>query len=310
MSRKPTYEELEKKLKKLEKKTLAGKKAEDALRVSEAQKKAILDASVDRIRLVDTDMKIIWANKTTTRELNLGPEDIVGQPCYKVFFDNDAPCSKCPSKKAVTSGNIEHSIIHHHHSKGIEGETYWDNYSVPIKNKSGDIINLIQITRNITKQVKGEQALREREKELKIKTKSLKEANAALRVLLKKRDEDRTELEEKVLSNVKELVLPYLEKLKKTGLNQKQETFAGIIESNIDDIISPFLRRMSSKYLGLTPAQIQVANLVRQGKRTKDIAKLLDLSPKTVEDHRKNLRKKLGLKNRKANLRTHLLSIQ
>ena len=310
MPQKPTYEQLEKKLKKLEKKTLAGKKAEEALRVSEAEKKAILDASVDRIRLVDKDMKILWANKTTTRELNVAPKDLVGQPCYKVFFDNDAPCSKCPSTKAVTSGNIEHSIIYHRHSKGIKGETYWDNYSVPIKNKSGDIINLIQITRNITKQVHGEKALREREKQLKIKTKSLKEANAALRVLLKKRDEDRTELEEKVLSNVKELVLPYLEKLKKTGLNQKQETFAGILESNIDDIISPFLRRMSSKYLGLTPAQIQVANLVRQGKRTKDIAKLLDLSPKTVEDHRKNVRKKLGLKNKKANLRTHLLSIQ
>jgi PAS domain-containing protein len=88
MSRKPTDEELEKKLKKLEKKTLAGKKAEDALRVSEAEKKAILDASVDRIRLVDTDMKILWANKTTTRELNVAPEELLGQPCYKVFFDN------------------------------------------------------------------------------------------------------------------------------------------------------------------------------------------------------------------------------
>jgi len=310
MSRKPTYEELEKRVKELEKENLEGKKAEEALRESEAEKKAILDASVDRIRLVDTDMKIIWANKTTTRELNVAPEDLTGQPCYKIFFDSDAPCSVCPSTKAVTSGNIEHNTIHHHHSKGIKGETYWDNYAVPIKNESGDVVNLIQITRNITKQVQGEQALREREKELKIKTKSLEEVNAALRVLLNKRDEDRTELEEKVLSNVKELVLPYLEKLKRTGLNQKQETFAGILESNIDDIISPFLRRMSSRYLGLTPAQIQVANLVRQGKRTKDIAKLLNLSPKTVEDHRKNVRKKLGLKNKKANLRTHLLSIQ
>ena len=286
------------------------KRAEGALRESEAQKKAILDASIDRIRLVDTDMRIIWANKTTTRELNMAPEDLVGQPCYRIFFDNDAPCALCPSKKAVTSGNIEHNIMHHRYSKGIEGETYWDNYSVPIKNESGDIINLIQIARNITEQVQGVQALREKKKELKIKTKSLEETNTALRVLLKKRDEDRTELEEKVLSNVKELVLPYLEKLKRTGLDQRQKTFASILESNIDDIISPFLRRMSSRYLGLTPAQIQVANLVRQGKRTKEIAELLDLSPKTIEDHRKNLRKKLGLKNKKANLRTHLLSIQ
>jgi DNA-binding CsgD family transcriptional regulator len=121
-----------------------------------------------------------------------------------------------------------------------------------------------------------------------------------LRLLLKKRDEDRAELEEKVLSNVKELVLTYLEKLKRTGLNQRQKTFASILESNIDDIISPFLRRMSLRYLSLTPAQIQVAILVRQGKKTKEIAALLDLSPKTIEDHRKNLRKKFGLKNKRA----------
>ena len=166
------------------------------------------------------------------------------------------------------------------------------------------------LAKEIQELKKAERELRKREKELRIKTINLEEANAALRVLLKKRDEDRTELEEKVLSNVKELVLPYLEKLKRTGLNQRQKTFASILESNIDDIISRFLRRMSSRYIGLTPAQIQVANLVRQGKRTKDIAELLDLSPKTIEDHRKNLRKKLGLKNKKANLRTHLLSIQ
>ena len=286
------------------------RRTEKALRESEAQKKAILDASVDRIRLVDTDMRIIWANKTTTRELNKAPEDLVGQPCYRVFFDNDVPCALCPSKKAITSGNIEHNIIHHRYSKGIDGETYWDNYSVPIKNESGDIVNLIQITRNITEQVQGEQALREREKELKIKTKSLEETNTALRVLLKRRDEDKKELEEKVLSNVKELIFPYLEKLKRSELNQRQETYASILESNLADIISPFLRRISSAYLGLTPAEIQVANLVRQGQRTKDIAELLNVSPKTIEERRKNLRKKLGIKNKKTNLMTHLLSIQ
>jgi len=98
---------------------------------------------------------MIWANKTTTRELNIALEDLVGQPCYKILFDRDAPCAQCPSKKAVTSGNIEHNSMHSLYSKGIEGETYWDNYSVPIKNESGDIVNLIQIARNITEQVQG-----------------------------------------------------------------------------------------------------------------------------------------------------------
>jgi hypothetical protein len=59
MARKPTYEELEKRVKELEKETLAGKEAEEALRESESQKKAILEASVDRIRLVYADTKRI-----------------------------------------------------------------------------------------------------------------------------------------------------------------------------------------------------------------------------------------------------------
>ena len=133
------------------------RKAEEELRESEAQKKAILDASIDRIRLVDKDMRIIWANKTTTKELNVAPEDLAGQLCYKAFVGKDSPCTECPTKKALETGNIEHGILHQPKSKGIEGETYWDAYTVPIKNESGDIVNLIQVARNITDKVKAEE---------------------------------------------------------------------------------------------------------------------------------------------------------
>ena len=146
-------------------------------------------------------------------------------------------------------------------------------------------------------------------KELEVKTTNLEEANTALKILLKKRDEDKIELEEKVLSNVKELVVPYLEKLKKSGLDDKQETYLSILESNLNDIISPFLRHLSSKYLNLTPAEIQIANLVKEGKTTKEIAELLASTRWAVDFHRNNLRKKLGLTNKKANLRTYLLSL-
>jgi DNA-binding CsgD family transcriptional regulator len=137
----------------------------------------------------------------------------------------------------------------------------------------------------------------------------LEELNSALRVLLRKRDEDQTELEEKVLSNVKELVLPYVERLKTSELDPKQMAYLSIVESNLDDIVSPFARKLSSKYLALTPMEISVANLIREGKVTKDIAELLNMSARTVEFHRQNIRKKIGIKHKKANLRSHLMSI-
>ena len=164
--------------------------------------------------------------------------------------------------------------------------------------------------RELVERKQAEQALLEREKELKTKTYDLEEVNAALRVLLKRRDEDKKELEDKVCSNIKELVRPYLDKLRKSGLHERQEGYLDILEENLDDVISPFSRSLSSWYLNFTPAEIQVANLVRNGKTTKEIAELLNLSCETIDSHRKSIRKKIGISNKKANLRTHLLAIE
>ena len=160
-----------------------------------------------------------------------------------------------------------------------------------------------------TERSQAEEMLREKEKELELKTRKLEEVNTALKVLLKRRDEDKTELEEKVLSNIKELIIPYLEKLKKSGLDTRQNAYLRILQSNLNDIISPFSRRLSSKYLNLTPAEIQVANLVRYGRDIKEIAEILNVSTRTIEFHRGNIRKKFSIKNKKASLRSHLLSI-
>lgn len=111
------------------------------------------------------------------------------------------------------------------------------------------------------------------------------------------------------MTNVKYLVLPYIEKLKKSSLETKDAAYISIIESNLKDIISPFSHRPSSKYMTFTPKELQVANLIREGKTTKDIAELLNASPGTIDFHRNNIRKKLNLKNRRANLRSYLLPL-
>jgi DNA-binding CsgD family transcriptional regulator len=154
--------------------------------------------------------------------------------------------------------------------------------------------------------VKAEQALTEKEEELMIKTKSVEETNTALRVLLNRKGEDKAKLEEKVLSNVKELVMPFLEKVKNTQLNREQVSYIDIIELNLSDIISPFLQNFSVKYASLTPAELQVASLVRHGVPSKEIANIFDVSIRTIDSHRANIRKKLKIKNKKSNLASYL----
>jgi DNA-binding CsgD family transcriptional regulator len=152
--------------------------------------------------------------------------------------------------------------------------------------------------------------LRLREKELKTKTSNLVEANTVLKILLQKREQDKAELEENVIANMKRLVFPYLQKLRESGLDKKQSTYAEIVESNLKEIVTPFTRRLSSSSLRFTPTELRMADLIRQGKSSNEIAGLLDISVRTVESHRDNIRNKLMIKNKKENLRSHLLMLK
>lgn len=158
--------------------------------------------------------------------------------------------------------------------------------------------------------IRKNEQLQAREAELRHQTEELNEVNSALKVLLKRREQDKAVLEEKVLSNIKSMVGPYLEKLKQSRLNDQQMTCLNILESSLNDIVSSFTRELSSKYLALSPTEIQVANLIKEGKQTKEIADMLNLSTNTIISHRYKIRSKLGLKNKKVNLRAYLQSLK
>lgn len=162
-----------------------------------------------------------------------------------------------------------------------------------------------------------EQRVKERTEELEVANNKLKiertnieEANIALKVLLNRRNEDKSELEQNMLFNIRELVLPYIGKLKMSRLNKRQKSEISAIEYNLNEITSPLVRKLATNYAKLTPAEIQVANFIKHGKTSKEIAEFMCMSDKTINIHRYNIRKKIGLQNKKLNLRTHLLSIQ
>lgn len=152
----------------------------------------------------------------------------------------------------------------------------------------------------------AERSLEKIRAESELKTSKLEEANIALKVLLEQRIEDKKELGEAILLNVNELILPYLEKLKKSRLDSRQNVYVSIIESNLNEIIAPLVRGLSKISLKLTPTEIQVINLVKQGKITKEIAEFMNLATSTIDTHRNKIRKKLGIKNKKINLKIYL----
>lgn len=164
------------------------------------------------------------------------------------------------------------------------------------------------LTKEISKRKAAEATLRKREAELEAKNKSLEEANIAMQVLLAKRGADKKRLEEKMIANINELILPYVEKLKKTNLDSLQGAYVGKLEAHLNTVYSRFSKGISYKFLKLSPVETRIANYVREGRTTKEIADLLHLSPRTIETHRRNIRKKIGITNKKETLRTILLN--
>jgi PAS domain S-box-containing protein len=306
MANKPAYEELEKRVRELDKEASKRKLAEEALGESEERYRTLFEDSRDAVYITTREGKLVEVNQSFLDLFCITREEIPDLNVRQLYVNpDDRPRFQNEIEK---KGSVKDFPIRLYKKDRTEMDclltsTVW-------RASDGSILGYQGIIRDITEIKRAEGTLRERETELEIKTSTLEEVNTALRVLLKRRDDDKIELEEKVLVNVKELVIPFLEKMKKTPLDPQQLSNIDILESNLNDIISPFLCNLSAKYVNLTPTEIRVAHLIKEGKTTKEIGEVMALSPRTIETHRKNMRKKLGVEKDKGNLRSHLLSFQ
>ena len=208
--------------------------------------------------------------------------------------------------RAVIHGDLE-EFLYDYPCHSEDGPHWY--YMRAIRMTGAGPIRVVASHEEITALKLTEEALRKSQEELLEQKQSLEEANIALKVLLKQREEDKLDLEKKVLTNIKDLVLPYVEKLKNARLRPKDKTLVEIIETHLNDVISPLLQRFANAKILLTPQEMQVAALVKDGKTSKEIADVLNVSETTVNFHRKNLRVKFGLRNKRTNLRSYLMSI-
>lgn len=317
MTPKPTYEELLQRVQQLEQEARKLKEAEVSLRLTEQYANAAINSLTANIAILDKNGVILetnqsWQNFALENGLTSSP-DTVGLNYLGICDSAEGEPAEVAKAhevaagiRAVIAGELDEFLTDYESHSPAEKRWF---YMRVTRLAGQEPLRVVVSHENVTPLKLAEEALKEREQELELQRQKLEETNTALRVLLKAREEDKRDLEDKVLANVKELVNPYIEKLNNSGLDARQKAYLEIVESNLNDIISPFLHQLSSKYLSLTPREIQVAGLVREGKTTKEIAEILSISTNAVDFHRKNVREKLGLKNKSANLRTHLLSL-
>jgi len=180
----------------------------------------------------------------------------------------------------------------------------------PTFDRNNCLNGIISTVEDITDQKLQEEDKEKLIKKLSHQSQELTELHTVLETLIIHREKDINELEEKIAFNLRGLVIPYMEKLSRSQLNNSSRIYLNIALSNLNDIFSSYGSTLSSKKYRLTPREVEVADLVRKDKSNKEIAEILHLSVRSIESHRRWIRKKLGLHGKKINLRSYIRSMK
>ena len=277
-------------------------KADELLQDSKLRYQNLVESTSDWVWEVDKEGRYTYVSPQIRDLLGYEPEEVI----YKTPFD------LMPPGEAKRVGEIFATIVARQEPiNSLENENLHkdgrllilETSGLPIFDVSGEFLGYRGIDRDITDRKQSENKLLKQQKKLE-------EANIALRVVLKESQISKTEIEKNVLSNIKNLLLPYVAELDTMLLDDEQRFLGDIIKENINEITSSFSRKLKLEFDDLTPREIQVADLIRQGRTNKEIASLLNITSSGVDHHRRNLRKKFNIKGKKINLRSHLINME
>ena len=287
------------------------KRAEEALRVSEERFRLLSEASFEAI-VIHEEGVLLNANDQYFKMFGYEPGEALGKQMISLTI---APESLEFVKKQVAADYLGPYEFIGLRKDGIMFPIEARVRKMEYKGRNvrfgaiRDITERKQAEAELERHRKYlERMVKERTAELEVKNKTLQELNTALKVLLKRREDDKKDMEEKFVMNLQNLVLPFVEQMKKGQFGAGQRAYLDIIETHLHNIATPLLKNV--RQFNFTPKEIKVAMLVKEGKSTKEISEILGISTESIDVHRKNIRKKLGLSNRKANLQSHLVSLE
>ncbi|BBO74760.1 hypothetical protein DSCW_21770 [Desulfosarcina widdelii] len=283
--------------------------AEQELRASESRYRQLFESANDAIFLlkdgfiVDCNQKAL-ALFNSSREVMTGLSPLDLSPQYQA----DGILSEDEISRTLELLQQNKPQFFEWRFLRKDGSRFDAEVSLNRFNINGSLYGL-SIIRDISLRKKMIRTIEERQFALDEKSTYLEKVNQALKASLDHREVEKRAVEENMLVNLKRFVFPYLGELETCKLGSEARAYLNIVQTNLNDIVSQFSKTIFSKYIDLTPTEVRIADFIREGKNSKEIADMLALSPSSIQWHRKNIRQKLGLTNKKLNLQTYLNSL-
>jgi PAS domain S-box-containing protein len=265
-----------------------------ALANSEAMLRHIFQSAGNGIMLVDEDCSIVKANRRAGIIFGRSVEMLVGLDVRTLTDETGrtvlADCLFCPEEQPGKSVDIA----------GLRADGCILPTNITVTRVTIDDSRFWTV---IVRDISRQKALEEK---LLLEKTQTEEMNVTLRNVLKSIDGERRQFEQRIARKIRSDLLPALEKVRREAAAGVRSSYLDLVREQLVGLTKGFENELDAALLKLSRAEIAICRFIQAGCTTKEICDALNLAFETVQTHRKNIRRKLGLKGRNINLHAFL----
>jgi PAS domain S-box-containing protein len=258
--------------------------------------RSLLELSSEGILIADVTLRIIEANPAICALYRFPTEKVIGLDLRKLM----------DSKTEETLPQIFQRLEEGQVWSG--GVTCWvsDQEPMPAKATIKRVdLNNQKLFLLVLQDPGAYKTLEERLRQEKVQT---REMYITLRNVMKAIEQEKKGWEGDIAHKIEKYLLPALERVKREPFEEMRQSYLDLIRGHLVGLTKGFSKELDGRFLRLTRSEMRICQYIQSGHSTKDISAAMHTSFETIQTHRKNIRKKLGLRGRTVGLYTFLTS--
>ena len=244
---------------------------------------AVFNDARDAILLTDDQFRVLAANRKAHALYAADDEPLAGTSLRRVLPAADEARVLASARSLKNGASWRGQLA----TMGTDGQ------ETPVKLKVRCLsVGKVRLFQFMMRDLRGRIAL---ERDLAQSRLAVADMNTALKQVLRNVEEERQELKDELVQQVREEVLPTVERIAMEDSPLVRQAYRTALEEKIADmgVTTP---ESASLFAKLTPREMDICRLIQQSWQGRAIAEELGISFETLQTHRKNIRRKLGLK--------------